>query len=366
MVQAFTRALELAQCVEDSPELFPMIWGLAEFTLTRKEYKTTRQLAERLLRLAHISGDVAMQTRAHALMGCLLSFLGESLPALEHFNAGLACYDADASRNLDRSHGAFSYAPEVGVLCLGWGANILGQLGYLDQSLERLQRALALAQELTPLPPQTSALIGAAWTHWHRGEPESTQQLVEEIMALPPKPWSPKLATATKLLRSWALVEKGQVDEGLSFWRYSQASTIGQQTERLISANFMLETYLHEKAGRPEQGLRVLDQWQDTIQKTGEHEAEPELHRLKGALLLAAGEDETLAEACFQQALEVARKQQTKLWELRAAMSLCRLWQKQGKREQAQELLAGVYNWFTEGFDTRDLRDAKALLEELG
>jgi predicted ATPase len=121
------------------------------------------------------------------------------------------------------------------------------------------------------------------------------------------------------------------------------------------------------RTGQPDQGLCVLDEALALIQKTTARCSEAELHRLRGELLLmqSAGGAEAAAEACFQRAIDLARQQQAKSWELRAAMSLCRLWQRQGKRDEARQLLAGIYGWFTEGFDTPDLKDARALLEEL-
>jgi predicted ATPase len=122
----------------------------------------------------------------------------------------------------------------------------------------------------------------------------------------------------------------------------------------------------HGKAGQTEEGLALLDEAQGLVAKTREREYEAEVHRLEGDLLLARSpSDEAQAQASFREALEVARRQSAKSWELRAATSLARLWQRQGKRDEARDLLAPVYAWFTEGFDTKDLRDAKALLEEL-
>jgi predicted ATPase len=168
------------------------------------------------------------------------------------------------------------------------------------------------------------------------------------------------------ILRGWALAEQGQGAEGLLQMRQGLAAW------RATGAGLFRPYYLavlaeaHRKAGLANEGLSVLAEALDAGHQTGERAREAELYRLKGELLLRqADPDAPQAEACFQQALAVARRQLAKSWELRAALSLSRLWQNQGKKEEARSILAEIYGWFTEGFDTRDLKEAKALLDEL-
>jgi predicted ATPase len=176
-------------------------------------------------------------------------------------------------------------------------------------------------------------------------------------------------------LRGWALVEQGQHETGIAQMRQGIAAlqATGAEAHRLSYLALLAEAY--GKVGQAEEGLTVLAEALTTWEKTGQHAHEPELYRLRGELLLARADTrrrvqgtrqkQAEAETCFQQALAVARSQQAKSYELRAAMSLARLWQQQGKCQEAHALLAPVYGWFTEGFDTADLQEAKALLQEL-
>jgi predicted ATPase len=167
-------------------------------------------------------------------------------------------------------------------------------------------------------------------------------------------------------MEGWARAEQGQGEEGMTQIRQGLTATraAGAGIVRPYFLALLSEAY--RKAGQTEEGLRVVAEALSEGDETGQRYYEAELHRLQGELLLAqAGNNRTVAEACFHQGISIARSQQAKSLELRAATSLARLWQQQGKREEARQVLAAVYNWFTEGFDTADLKDAKALLDEL-
>ncbi len=169
------------------------------------------------------------------------------------------------------------------------------------------------------------------------------------------------------MLRGWALTEQGEMEEGMTQLRQGLAAWQATGTAILRPYWLALLAEAYGKVGQVEEGLSLLAEGLELVDKTEEHSHEAELYRLKGELLLArAAEHGTEAETCFRQALSIARHQQAKSWELRAAMSLARLWQSQDKRQDGYDLLALVYGWFTEGFDTADLQDAKALLNELG
>ena len=169
------------------------------------------------------------------------------------------------------------------------------------------------------------------------------------------------------ILRGWVLAEQGQGEAGIAQMRQGIAALQATRAAAHRIYFLALLAEAHGKIDQAEEGITVLAEALTAGEKTGQRAYEPELHRFRGELLLRqAVPDAPQAEACFQQALAVARHQQAKSWELRAAMSLARLWQQQGKRAEARELLAPIYNWFTEGFDTADLQEAKALLEDLG
>ena len=168
------------------------------------------------------------------------------------------------------------------------------------------------------------------------------------------------------VLRGWALVQQGQAQAGIEQIQQGLRAYRATGAEQARSYWLALLAEAHNVIGQPEAGLTVLAEALILVDSSGERFYEAELHRLKGELLLQQNSDnQAEAESCFQQAIAIAQNQQAKSWELRAATSLARLWQQQGKRQEAYDLLAPVYNWFTEGFDTADLKDAKMLLDEL-
>jgi len=210
------------------------------------------------------------------------------------------------------------------------------------------------------------ALEGVAELYQFRREVRQTQERAEALMTLSTEQRFAFWVVSATVLRGWALAEQGQGEEGIVQIREGLATwqAMGEALYQPLFRALLAETY--GKVGQPEAGLTVLAEVLADVHNTGLCFCEAELYRLQGELLLqqAAGRSGE-AEACFRQALDVARRQQAKSWELRATMSLSRLWQRQSKRAEARELLAELYGWFTEGFDTADLQEARALLEEL-
>jgi predicted ATPase len=224
---------------------------------------------------------------------------------------------------------------------------------------------LTLAQELSHPFTLVFALYFAAALYQLYRDVQAVQQRVEALLGISAEQGFALYLAWGAVLRGWVLGERGQEDDGIDQIRQGIATR--QSTMRLPNAlAFLAEAY--GKVGQVEEGLSVLAEALDRVNESGERCWEAELHRLKGELLLQQGEGERCmpdAETCFQRAIEVARRQQAKSWELRAATSLGRLWERQGKRDQAREQLQEVYGWFTEGFDTPDLLEAKALLDAL-
>jgi predicted ATPase len=204
--------------------------------------------------------------------------------------------------------------------------------------------------------------------HQSRREPQAAHERAEALMALATEQrFAQQLAQAT-IMRGWALAAQGQGAEGTAQMRQGLAAHQATGTERLRPYHLALLAEAYASIGQTAEGLSLLAEALAAVDRTGERGWEAELHRLQGELLRAqARESQQVqeAEACLHQALDIARHQQAKSWELRAAMSLSRLWQQQGKRAEARELLAPIYGWFTEGFDTADLQEAKVLLEAL-
>jgi len=211
-----------------------------------------------------------------------------------------------------------------------------------------------------------TALFAAAYLSKFCRQVQAVSAQAEAVMTLTTEHGFPQWLAGGTILRGWVLVAQGQTEAGIAQLRHGLAAwrATGAEILRPYVLGLLAEAY--GKSGQAAEGLTVLEEALALVEKTGQGVYEAELHRLHGELLLIHAVGGGGAEACFQQALTVARRQQAKSLELRAAMSLSRLWQCQGKRDAAQQVLSEVYGWFTEGFDTADLQEAKALLEALG
>ncbi|HJY84683.1 MAG TPA: hypothetical protein VKK81_26830, partial [Candidatus Binatia bacterium] len=214
--------------------------------------------------------------------------------------------------------------------------------------------------------------------HVLRGEWQRTQERAEAAMTLSAEQGFPHFLALETLHRGWALAKEGQREEGITQMRQGMAALAAAEAEARRSWILALLAEAYGEVGYIEEGLTVLAEALATVDKTGERVGEAELYRLKGELSLQSRSPRSAvtnpqhptpntqeAEACFQKAIEIARRQSAKSLELRAVTSLARLWQRQGKKDEARKLLADIYGWFTEGFDTKDLQEAKALLNEL-
>ena len=360
--QAYARARELCGQVGETPQLFPILFGLWRFYLVRAEYQTARELAEQCFSLAQGVDAPALRLAAHFALGVSLLWLGEIALARAHLEQSLALYNPQEHRVL-----AFRAGLDLEVWCLSHLAQALWLLGYPDQALRRSHEALTLAQELSHPPSLAAVLFYVAFIHCYRREAQATQERAAATMALASAQGLPQWLTVGRLLRGWALAIQGQAEEGIAQMRPSLAAWRAMGAGMAVSHFLVLLAEAYGRAGQAEEGLRPLAEALVHMDTTGEHDYAAEVYWLKGELLLRqAIPDEAQAETCLYQALDIARHQQTKSWELRAATSLARLWQQQGKRAEAHALLAPVYGWFTEGFDTADLQEARALLEALG
>jgi predicted ATPase len=242
---------------------------------------------------------------------------------------------------------------------------VLWHLGYAAQGLARNDEAVILAQQIAHPFSLDFALATAAIFHHFRREERAVQECAEAAIILATEQGFPFWRAYGSILHGWALTQQGQAQEGIE--QIHQGLTAYRATGAEANRPYFL-ALLAEAYGtieQPEAGLTVLAEALTHADKTGERWWEPEIYRLKGVLLLQSADNHAEAHACFHHALDIARRQQAKALELRAATSLGRLWQQQGKCAEARQLLAEVYGWFTEGFDTPDLGEAKALLDEL-
>jgi class 3 adenylate cyclase/predicted ATPase len=363
MERAYIRMQELCEQLGDSPEeLFPAVLGLQAVHFVRGEIRRAHELAEQLLRLAHSAHDPALLLYAQWALGLTSYFMGEFLPAREHLESAITLYDPERHRPI-----AFRYVGiDAGVRCLVHAAWTLWQLGYPDQALRRGNEALALTQSLS-LP------FSLAWAEWfvgilrqYRREARAAQEHAESAIALCAKyGLTDALACATPV-RGWAMAAQGHHEEGIAQMQEGLAMFRATGMELWRPYFFCLLADACIETGRLDDGLSALTEAMAAADEHEDRHYEVEIHRLKGDFLLRQDQSNAPeAENCFRRAVEIARKQSAKSLELRATMSLARLLAQQGRCEEARTMLVDIYNWFTEGFDTADLKDAKALLDEL-
>ena len=359
--QTYICAQHLCEYLNDPHQLFPALRGLHGYYNNRAELQTAQELGEQLLSLAQQVQDPAMLIAAHRALGTTLARLGAVVSAHTHLAQAIALYDPQQYRAA-----TFLYGEDAGVICYSYSTWTLWYLGYPDQGLAWSQGAVILAQQIAHPFSLAFALSAAALFHQLCREERTTQKRAEAAISLAKEQGFPVWMVVGSLMRGWALAHQGRVKEGI------EQMTQGLRAYRAAGAVAMQPCFLallaegHGTIGEPDAGLTVLTEALALVDTTGERWYESELHRLKGKLLLQQSLDnQAEAENSFHHALDLARNQQAKSFELRTATSLARLWQQQGKHQEAHDLLAPVYHWFTEGFDTADLKDAKALLDEL-
>ncbi len=367
--RVYTRARELCRELGETPQILPVLGGLSGFHLIHAEYQTARELAEQQLRLAQSTQDSTMLVNAHYVMGMILYLLGEFLLARKHFEQGLVLYDPQ-KHSPQISSSVFVQDP--GVTCLSVGSWVSWFLGYADQALKKSQEAITLVHGLSHPFSLAYALCCSTFCYQLRREARLTQEQAEKVITVSTEQGIRVFLEAATQLRTWALTEQGQEEE---IRRKEQERITGQIIRAKMCRSYFLALLVEVcgRRGRVEEGLALLVEALAWADKTRECFYEAELYRLRGELTLQQGKVESPkskvkeqeAEECFLKAIEVARKQHAKSLELRAVMSLSRLWQSQGKTKEAHGMLAEIYNWFTEGFDTKDLQEAKRLIEEL-
>jgi predicted ATPase len=359
---AYTQAYALCQQVGETPELAQALLGLWRFYAVRPQLHTAREIGETLLRLAQRADDPAFVVLAHYALGATWMYLGVLSAARQHLEEGIARYIPD-----QRHTPAFRMGQDPGVACRFYAAMTLWLLGYPDQALARGHEALALAHELShPYSLAYAWCWAAVVLQLCRGVP-AVLEYAEAAVALSTAQGFTLWVAGGTSLYGWALALQGQSEAGMAHLR--QGIAAWRATGAAVHVPYFC-TLLADVCGHRDHsadGLQALAEAHNLVEQQEQRWWEAEIHRLRGIVLLRqAVPQPDEAEACFQHALDVARRQEAKSLELRAAMSLSRLWQQQGKRAKARELLAPIYGWFTEGFDTADLQEAKALLEELG
>jgi DNA-binding winged helix-turn-helix (wHTH) protein/predicted ATPase len=374
--QAYTRTRVLCQEAGDSLPRFAALWGLRNFHTLRGELQAGRAAAQEFLERVRRTDLSFLAAEAHLGVGTPLFHLGEFGAARTHIEQSLALCDPQTLHRHVFLTGQDPRASGLAHLAL-----LLWIVGYPDQARERSRQALALARDALFPYGQALALNLAAILQLGYRDTQRVEQLAKAARSFAHECGFIHLMVIGIVLQGWALVMRGKGEEGVALMQaglerqHALGIGIGEVSYQMLLAD------AYAKTGQVEAGMQVLAAAFTAIEKTEERTYEAEVYRLKGQLVLQSGvrslksevTDPRLlapdprgeAEACFHKAIEIARRQSAKSLELRAVMSLSRLWQQQGKKSEAARRLAEIYNWFTEGFDTADLCEAKSLLVEL-
>jgi class 3 adenylate cyclase/predicted ATPase len=377
VARPYARARALCRQLGETPRLFPVLVGLRTFYTLRGELRTACELGEQLLHMAQHAQKPELLCEAHYAFGVASFFAGAFARAGAHLADGLALCDLQPPRRqaaLSVFHPGVAYGSYLAVT--------LWHQGYPDQARRQSAATLALAHELAhPFSQAAAVCLAALLQQYCRDVPLVRTHTAAAIALCQTHGFAQYLAQA-QWAHGWAVAAQGRAEAGLA--QMYQGLVADQATGAALTRPYALGRLaeIYAQHGQPEAGLPALVEGLAMIHGFGAYWYEAELHRLHGALLVQAGAKATAepgtppaasrawpgeeAEAHLYRAWSIARHQEAKALELRAAMSLARLWQQQGKRAEARTLLAPIYNWFTEGFDTLDLQEARALLEALG
>jgi len=354
---SYLHARELVDRLGEGSRLFPVLWGFWYINYSRGHYSAARETGEQLLEAAQKRDDTGQLLEAHHSLWPTLSAMGRPAEALVHAERGLALYDRD--RHASQT---FLYGNHDPGVCCRYHLALTGWLlGHPDRSLNASHDALRLAEELKHPYTMVNALWFTAVVHYQRNERETAAATADRVLALAREhtftPWL-DVGLVLSLVRT---EERPDAQTLAELHRRLMSWTGGTPWRQVLCLCVVAELYA--EAGLVEEALGTLASIPD--EHRGAFYA-PEIHRMEGELFLQRSRTAMAdAELCFRTAIDLASRRAEKSLELRAATSLARLWQRQGKRDDARRLLGDVYGWFTEGFDTADLRAARSLLEEL-
>ena len=356
--QTYARARQLCEQLNWPPQFVIALNGQLSYQLcVPEDLNRALELANELLTLGEARNDKAIQRAGHNARGNVHTWLGNFVAGREDFEQGLKIH-VPANR-------APSVSPVMDprVAALTNLSSALSYLGYADQARATDLEALVGANNFGHAFQRASTLV-LFFCNWTLQPVEDTLRRAETVLGIATEHGFPMFEVLAKVVRGWCVASLGKPDEGIAqlqhcvtLWR-----SFGAEVGVPLFLTFLADAY--GKAGRPEEGLKQIAEAARSIEVRNERVYESEMHRIQGELFRTM-QEVSAAEASFRQGIAVARRQSAKLFELRAAMSMARLWRDQGKQEEVRELLTPVYGWFTEGFDTRDLKEAKALLDDL-
>ncbi len=358
---AFARARELSEQVGSDSQLFMVLWNLWLSAEGRADWHTAREYAEEFTSLAEQADDPALLLQALHAQWTMSLYSAEFSLAYDYTERGMALYNPQQHHTL-----AFRYGGhDPGVCCLISAAEALWLLGWPDQALKRSQEALNLAEELSHPYSLAFTLTFASQIRLFRREPREALELAGAAVSLAVEQGFPEYLGEATIFRGWALAKLGQVEAGVEemLQGIDPERGLPHDVERPYFLTLLAEIYWEER--QTAEGLKLLTEAMNEIEAGKVHYWDAEIQRLRGELHLTQGLEQAAVQQHYQRAIDVARNQGAKLLELRAVMSLCRLLRRQGKEKEARKLLANIYDWFTEGFETPDLIEAKELMDEL-
>jgi class 3 adenylate cyclase/predicted ATPase len=361
--QAYSRARDLCHQVGDVPRLVPILRGIWAFHHVRGAQQTTRELSSEMLRVAEEQGDPEQLLTAHYVCGQVDFWGGGLATGRAHLEQCVALYERWYTPQRQRLH-LLTYGQDFGMMGLEYLASTLALQGYVEQALVRHDAVMATAQEAGHPFTHVHCLVAGMPVRRVRREAPAAQHAMEMAAGLATEHRFPDMLATAQAYHGWALCMQGHVDQGLAELHRGIEAPGQRGADQILMLSLSLLAEVHMFLGQTEEGLAAVANAAGLIDRTGQSVYLAELHRLRGELLLE--QDAAAAEDCFAQALAVSREQGAHAFELRAALSLSRLWHRQGKTAQAHAVLAECYSWFTEGFDTADLQAAGALLDELG
>ena len=366
--EAVARARELCPKLAGTRESAEALAQFASYYATIPQYRTSLELVEQLSAMAKTAGDPTLTAIVHYTNIWPLLNVAELETARESAECMLRMYDPDKHGNW-----AYLYGYDYGVMALGFGSWVQWLLGFPDRALSWNRQSISLARKLGHPFTLGFALLGGCEVHWFLRDLESVNAYTEELIPLAADKGFVYWEGHGVFYRGERWVLEGRAKEGVAEMRRGLEMMLGTGTGTCMTRLLARMADVCRRVGDVETGLSVVSEAMGLVLKLDERYMEAELNRLRGELILASrgsaarakAEAETEAERCFLEALEVSRRQSAKSWELRAAMSLGRLWARQGKRGEARELLYAAYGWFSEGFETPDLQDARELLKQL-
>lgn len=357
--QVFGRARELCQRAGETPQLFQVMHGLFRYYIVRTAFQTTHELGQQIMDLTQRQPGPGLWLLAELCQGMTPFFMGEFPDAQTHFSQSLAFHDPKQQRAY-----AMHFGQDGVTTCMTQSALVLWHLGYPDQALKKSREAVALAQQIAHPFSLALTFSYAGWLYQLCREIESTQTQAEITMTFSAKHGFVFWLAMGMVQDGWRLTEQGDIDRGIAQIRQGLTTWQATGAELLLPYFLALLAEAYGKAGQVEMALDMLTEAATAMGRSQEGNYAAEIYRLRGELLRQQGRGNE-AEEYFRQALTTARRQGSKSLELRAAMSVYRLGQEQGKLEEGRQVLNEIYNWFNEGFNTPDLQEATALLAEL-